>query len=345
MNSFRILYHIARADFLERVRQYSFLLMLLLVVWIGYLSASGKFRISVLPDHIGVLNSAWIGATMTLTVTFALSWVGFYLVKGSVSRDYTTGVGQIMATTPLSRRLYMLGKWLSNFAVLGIALFIVLGEGILMNMLVGIGGLDLIALAAPLIIIALPCVGLVAAVAVLFESTHWLRGALGNIVYFFGFILAFSFTSLGGKAFAPGSSVGYFLDFSGFQIISDSVTRASQAVYPDSMNGISFGISPFSYPRTFLWEGISWTGSILLSRLLFLGIGAGLAFLAAVLFDRFNPSRLLSIKKAKAIPVSLQPIPAGEISPASNVRLTPIVGTHARFSFTGLFAAELKLLL
>jgi hypothetical protein len=150
---------------------------------------------------------------------------------------------------------------------------------------------------------------------------------------------------LGGKAFAPGSSVGYFLDFSGFQIISDSVTRASQAVYPDSMNGISFGISPFSYPRTFLWEGISWTGSILLSRLLFLGIGAGLAFLAAVLFDRFNPSRLLSIKKAKAIPVSLQPIPAGEISPASNVRLTPIVGTHARFSFTGLFAAELKLLL
>src|SRR5512139_141430 len=108
MKTLRILYHLARADFLERVRRYSFLLMLGLVVWIGYLSASGQFRISVSPDYIGVLNSAWIGATMTLTVTFTLAWLGFYLVKGSVSRDYVTGVGQIMATTPLSRPVYML---------------------------------------------------------------------------------------------------------------------------------------------------------------------------------------------------------------------------------------------
>ena len=78
--------------------------------------------------------------------------MGFYIVKGSVNRDYTTGVGQIMATTPLSRPAYMFGKWLSNFAVLGITILIVMVEGIVMNLLAGTAGFDLAALAAPLVI-------------------------------------------------------------------------------------------------------------------------------------------------------------------------------------------------
>ena len=135
MKTLRILYHLARADFLERTRRYSFLVMLGLVMWIGYLSASGQFRMRVPPDHIGIINSAWVGGDDDHYGLFLLGWVGFYIVKGSVSRDYTTGVGQIMATTPLSRPLYMLGKWLSNFAVLGITILILMLKGILMNLL------------------------------------------------------------------------------------------------------------------------------------------------------------------------------------------------------------------
>lgn len=137
MNNLRVFYHMARADYLERTRRYSFLIMLGLVVWIGYLSASGQFRMRVPPDYIGVINSAWVGGTMTITVTLLLGWIGFYLVKGSVARDYDTGVGQIMATTPLSRPLYTLGKWFSNFIVLGIMVLILLLVGILMNVFSG----------------------------------------------------------------------------------------------------------------------------------------------------------------------------------------------------------------
>jgi hypothetical protein len=46
---------------------------------------------------------------MTVTVGLFLGLFGFYLVKGSVSRDCETGVGQILATTPLSRPLYLSG--------------------------------------------------------------------------------------------------------------------------------------------------------------------------------------------------------------------------------------------
>jgi hypothetical protein len=72
MNTPRVLYHLARADFLERIRRTSFLLMLGLVVWIGYLSASGQATISMMIHYFGIVNSAWIGAVMTLTVSMGL---------------------------------------------------------------------------------------------------------------------------------------------------------------------------------------------------------------------------------------------------------------------------------
>jgi len=102
MNQARIIYHLARADFLERVRRYSFLIMLGLAAFLGYQVAIGNISVQ-LKEYRGEFNSAWVGSMMSLVTTFFLGWFAFYLVKGSVTRDRETGVGQIMATTPLTR--------------------------------------------------------------------------------------------------------------------------------------------------------------------------------------------------------------------------------------------------
>ena len=81
MNRLNVIYHLARADFMERTRRYSFIIMLGLVVWLGYAAASGQMVMRIYPDYTGIPNSAWIGTLMTLTVTFFLGWFGFYLVK------------------------------------------------------------------------------------------------------------------------------------------------------------------------------------------------------------------------------------------------------------------------
>jgi hypothetical protein len=344
MKTLRILYALARADFLERTRRYSFLLMLGLVVWIGYLSASGQFRMRVPPDYTGVINSAWVGATMTVTVSFLLGWVGFYIVKGSVSRDYITGVGQIMATTPLSRPLYMLGKWLSNFAVLGIAIFILVLEGILMNLVLGSESFNLLALAAPLVVIALPFMGLIAAFAVLFESIAWLRGGLGNLIYFFLFLFALAGTAAFATVGAPGTTVNPFTDFAGWQIIGDGISRAAQAAYPGVTGGFAFSISSLPATKLFHWNGIQWTADIFLSRLFFILIAPGLVLLSSVFFDRFDPSHLAPMKKQK---VSSDPAPVAilEAMPVLQAHLTPLPAEHSRFRFGRLFMAELKLTL
>jgi hypothetical protein len=332
----RTLFHMARADFFERTRRYSFLVMLGLVVWLGYLSATGALVMSVPPNYVGETNSPWVGALMTVTVTMFLGWFGFYLVKGSVARDYETGVGQIIATTPLSRPIYALGKWLSNFAVLGVMVVILMLAGIAMNLIFGSVTLDLWALTAPLIFIALPCMAVVAALAVLFETIGWLRGGFGNVVYFFLFIMAL----------VPGFETEPYqplLDLTGFRLIGDRIAEAAKLTYPESESGFAFQIvTAATEVKYFLYNGIEWIPDILLPRLAFISIAIGFAALAALFFDRFNTTKILRGKKR------LNPDPARgsafEPSPLPNIRLTPLSPAR-RFRFGALYLAELKMLL
>jgi hypothetical protein len=340
MKTINILYHLARADFLERTRRYSFFIMLGLVMWLGYTAASGQMIMRIFPDYTGEPNSAWVGTLMALTVTFFLGWFGFYLIKGSVARDYDTGVGQIMATTPLTRPLYMLGKWLSNFAVLGMLILILMAAGILMNLLSGTP-LDLWALLAPLVIIALPCMALIAASAVLFESIGWLRGGFGNVVYFLAFLLLV-IPAIETPAYVP------LLDALGFRLIGDSVARAAQAIYPESSGAFTFTITVLDNPKIFPFPGIAWTPEVVLWRMVLFFLGMSTAVFSSVLFDRFNPSRLLPLKKQK----EPRPQPTNVIetlaSPSPKPvegHLTPLPATRPLFRFDALFVAELKLLL
>jgi len=344
VKTIRVLYHLARADFFERTRRYSFLVMLGLVLWLSYILASGQFRIVIQPRYLGVIDSAWVGATMTLGTTMMLGLVGFYIVKGSVARDYATGVGQIMATTPMSRLLYMVGKWLSNYAVLGITVVILALAGIVMNLWFGHGGLDLVYLVGPLVLIGLPWLGLVAALAVLFESVTWLRGGLGNIIYFVLFMALIATTILPATMGTPGFADNAYIDFFGWQIMSDSVTRAAQATYPDAgmMAFGDFGLA--GEPAFFVYNGVHWTIAILASRLLHLFLAVGLVTLASLLFDRFDPARLLPVKRRTAAPEPA-PAPVADAIPVSSVQLTPMSGAETRFRFGALLSAEVKLFL
>ena len=106
MSSSRILYHMVRADFLERVRRYSFLVTLAGALWLAYGVAAEKVWIVVGNGYRGVYNSAWIGALMATCCAIFLSLAGFYIVKNCVERDTDTRVGEILAATPMRKDFY-----------------------------------------------------------------------------------------------------------------------------------------------------------------------------------------------------------------------------------------------
>jgi len=336
MNQARVIYHLARADFLERVRRYSFLVMLGAVLFLGYQAAIGNVSVQ-LGDYRGEFNSAWVGSMMAIIASFFLGWFGFYLVKGSVARDRETGVGQIMATTPLTRPLYSLGKWLSNFAVL-IAMVIVLATaGIAIQLFAGESNqFDFIAFLAPFLFIALPMLALTAALAVLFEYIGFLQGGFGNMLYFFFFSLIISVSVISGKA-NPA------LDPVGFHLLYESMGAAAKAAFPDYSGGFVLGSTGTRILGIFAWSGVVWTFNIIFMRLLFLGIGIFLALVSSILFDRFDTSR----RKPKRMKNSIsrqKPEPATVKKDLPTVQLTPIASPSNGFAFPRLLILELKLL-
>lgn len=332
MKTLRVLYHLARADFLERTRRASFLVMLGLVLYLGYLVNIGQVTLR-LETYRGVFNSAWVGSMMTLVVNFLLGWFGFYLVKGAIARDYQTGVGQIMATTPLSRPLYLFGKWLSNLAVLGLMVLVLALAALAMQLIQREAPvIQVWALVSPFLLVALPFMALVAAIAVLFESVAWLRGSFGNLVYFFGFILGITFIAIMFGTTIP------VLDWLGFGVFKTSMAEAAKAAYPAYGGGLALSLVPARGDiQPFLWDGVQWTLPLLLPRLEILGLALAVTLVSALFFDRFSQSGMPQRKKSAsktADALTLETVPVTGPKP---ITLTPLPAAQPRFSLGRLF--------
>lgn len=282
MKALYILYHMMRADFLQRVRSYRFLAMLLFTIFLTYLFVPALDVIQIvglnLGGYRGTYNSAWIGSMVTLLMGEFFMLFAFFLVKGSIDLDRRTGVGQILAATPMSKAAYTLGKWLSNFAVIAAM------TGMMVVAALGLQGLrgetatfDLWALAAPFLLVLLPALAVIAAVAVLFDCINWLRGGLGNLVFFF-------------VAYPVLYST---LDLAGNNLIYPSIYQACAAQFTGcTLNRqIDVGLLPLLNYPAFQYAGIPWTAELLVGRLALVLVGALIALLAAVFFHRFDPAK------------------------------------------------------
>ncbi len=338
-------YHLARADFFERTRRYSFLIMLGFAVFIGSQVAMNNLGMQ-LDEYRGMVNSAWVGGLMSLMGTFFMGWFGFYLVKGSINHDRKTGVGQIMAATPMTRVTYILGKWASNFFVLTILNLILVIIGIMIQFLVGESAqLNLFTIFAPFLFITLPTMALVAAVAVLFESIKFLSGGIGNIVYLFLFAFVADTTDK--------SDVLYGFDLTGIGILRRSLWAAAEAAYPSFNGGFVIDLQSRLEPvqHIFVWNGVDWTMTLLLQRLALVGTAVLFMMIATFFFDRFETSKQASRKiwpfrwrgKKQAAVSTGNTRPVTSTAPA--IQLTPLSAKAKKFNFIHLVNSELKLLL
>jgi hypothetical protein len=353
MSRSRVLFHMVRADFLERVRRYSFLLTMGFAVYMGYAVYSGQIDMR-LDDYRGAPNSAWTGSVVALVSSVFLSLIGFYVVKNTIQRDRETRVGRILATTPISKSFYTLSKALSNLAVLSAMVVILAAAAVIMQLTrSGFNGFNLFDLLTPIFIFGVSAMSVATALAVLFETIPGLRGGLGNIVYFFLwiFLLSTSVTPLLSRE-KPSASIA-MRDFTGISTISGQMQSELRQLDPEYKGGSSFKIGSF-HPatKTFLWRGTRWSTTILLSRLLWFGVAVLLTLIAASIFDRFDPDREIALlkrrKKQNVLPTpeELEQLPLRTRETQRNVSsLTPLLHRRPRVRFIALVLAELRLLL
>ncbi len=309
----RVLYHLVRADFLERVRRYSFLVTLALTVYLAYCCVTGKIVVR-LDEYRGVYNSAWVGCLMTLVATTFLTLFGFYIVKGSIQRDQETRVGQILATTPMTKSFYTVAKMISNFAVLAAMIAVMALAAIVMQMLKAEDPhVHLWPLLSPLVIFALPAMACTGALAILFETIPGLRGGVGNVIYFFVWtaLLAAPIGSLDNNS--KVSAAQYFSDVNGIVSIMSQMQQDLRKVAPDYTKGSSLTIGDTKTTKKFLWNGLHPSPALYLSRLTSLLAALIVALIAATFFHRFDPAQEWRFQKSRR-----QNSPARASAPTAN---------------------------
>ena len=277
---------LARADFLERVRRSSFLVMAGCVLWLGWAAYTGNVRVR-LEDWVGTWNSAWAGGMMAMVAAAYLSMIGFWFVRNAIARDERTEVGTILAATPMTRTTYVLGKALSHFAVLASMACLLFAAAIAIQL--ARGGMGPVVpwhYVAPLLFVVFPALALTSACAILFETTPGLRGALGSVVWMFLFA---------GALAASIETRGDVTDVLGLRTLQSSMAQAIRAQDPTAqpVDGASISLGPAGKggTRTFTWHGMRWTPAFLLSRALWLLVAFLIALAAAIPFHRFDPAR------------------------------------------------------
>jgi hypothetical protein len=349
MKTLHILFHLALADFYERARRFPFLLTLAAVICLGVLVNNGTLFMKLgpatldpsLPSFRGEFNSAWIGTMTVIVMNSFLGLFGFYLVSDSIKRDIHTGVGQIIATTPISRAAYLIGKWISNFLVLSVLILLMAAAAVIMVLLQSKVALDLGALLMPFLAVALPFMALIAALAVVFETLPWLRGALGNAIYLFMFMFLMLFLLMFGGGLP-------FPDPLGSNIFTRSLVASARAAFPnDSIGYMNVGNFPGEL-KIFNWTGLDWTPGIVIGQWFWVIFGLGLILLSSLWFARFDPSK----EGVRPIRVKPEEAKEGESSAPRkmNARITlpglsPLVSKLAQVNpFLGVLFAELRLL-
>lgn len=348
MNSFRVIYHLARADYLERTRRSGFLIVAGLTVVAGYFylpanSATTKTLAITLDfgGYRGVYNSAWVGIQVVLFASLWLSLVGFYLVKNTVERDVRTGVGQILAATSLRKVQYTLGKTLSNFTLLAtIVGILTIAAGVMQLVRGEDTHLHPWTLLSPFVFIMLPTMAVIGAVAVFFETVAWLSKTFGNVVYF---LLISSIITV-----TQAISISPAMDLLGSTFPLQQMQQGVKAAVPGYNGTFNYGTRfGTAYYHTFQWGGIQWTGELVLSRLLWLGVAFAIAVLAALFFPRFDPVDTGQKLAIKLVPQQLfssldRDIP---VHVPAQVHLTPLSGQRDRWRWIAMLVSETRLLL
>lgn len=282
MSRLRSVLELARGDFLERARRYSFLVTLAAAAYLAYTVQRGWWLVRI-GDFAPAEGPAQLGMLVAVATGTMLSLVGFYVVKGSVDRDRTTGVGPILAATPLSHLQYAASKFVSNLAVLASMLAVL--TLLALGMTAGRGDLTASAVwsvAAPIVLVTGPAMAFVAGLALLFDSVPWLRGAAGNVLYFFVWTGLLSTVLVGSPA----------VDLTGFGLVQESLMEALRAAHPESAaQGFTVQLRPGGLPETtrFPWSGVDWSAVRIAWRLYWVAAGVGLAALGSVLLRVFDP--------------------------------------------------------
>lgn len=328
MNSF---FTIIKSDYLQRTRSYAFLITLCISLAVAYTfvpEPNANYSTIRIGDYIGNYNSAWFGYVTAIMTSLFLSLIGFYLINNSIETDIRTKVGQIIASTKIGNFTYLVSKVLSNFLVLLTILLIIFTMSIVLFFLYNDGyPFEIFQFIKPYVIITIPTLFVIAVLAVVFEVLLGKHSVMQNI----GFFCLFCFFIMS----ANTTKSNFSIDLLGSKIVmhqlEKEVREITKAEKQTNLN-IGYVIGNKKETERFLFNGMDFPMSFIISRILWILSGIGAIGIITLFFHRFNIKERTPIKK-KAEVISqnslIKDISLARLTaPKINYRILPILKTE-----------------
>jgi hypothetical protein len=301
---------IASADAAERMRRFAFLVIVAAALYAGYLfvpSAHASYSTVLINDHRGVYNAPYLGAATALLTSSFLSLFGFFFVRGSVRRDWELHVDAAVASSPVPRTHFLLGKWLSNLGVLLIVAAIAYLAAFGMQQWYGEArSVNLVAYVLPFVVFTVPALAFVSAIAVVLDVLPLLRGIVGGVLYVMFIWMAMLAGPFQIQSNNPAQTT--VLDPLGTTPIVASFYASERAAFPNEKDHFDVDIGGGPVPKggiqRYRYGGIAWTPLLLAVRAAWLALSLLLVLAVSPLFDRYRRDSARTGKRTLTIDVS-----------------------------------------
>ena len=326
------------ADLKERMRSPRFWLLLgaiVVVTWWCFPSKDSGYMVLALQNGWrGEYSSAWIGLVLAMAYSLVLGLGGFYMVRGTLVRDFETRVWQLLVATPMTRAGFLLAKWASHMLVFAV----LIGAGLV----VGLAAqwiraedhhFDLLEAIKPIVLLSIPGLATTAAYAVWFDLLPWLRRTAGNVLFFILWVVGLSVGVSQLDVQGSPARTTWVSDAHGLMMVARDFQRVrSEQIGKPADVGFSLGTSRAKH-GVHTFDGKAWhpRPMDIVGRGLWLGLSIGLVLLAAPLLDRAAASSAGMKSRATG---------------GARLRLLdPLLRPLSRGAFGVLAVAELKLVL
>ncbi|NRR30793.1 hypothetical protein HSX11_11450 [Oxalobacteraceae bacterium] len=322
---------------LRRFGTIAAVLCLMALTWMMVADPAGGHTMVALDGARVAYTSSCLALGSALLAGLLFGIAAFYLVRGRMGEDARSGIGGVLAATPVSSAVFLFGRWLGSVAYLCLLLLAFLATMLVLHAVRGEGAIQLGVYLQTFAALMLPTVFFAASMALLCESWRPLMGKRGDVLYFLLCVLMLgsSVGTLDGRAVW---TTGLLFDFSG---LGSAMLALQEAV---STTNFQIGdadfdpaLAPVRLPDA-LWSArLLWTRAAC-------ALVAMLPLLPALLlFHRFAPERIkVGAAQARWSPLAL----ANRWLRRLAVLVQPLFALAARLpSVAGQACAELALTL
>jgi hypothetical protein len=241
-----------------------------------------------------ILNSAATAIASALMGCIVLLLVGFYIVSNSIGRDARSGVGRLIASTPVPSVSYLAGKFFGNVLYLTIVAVGFMLACMGMHLLRGEAPLEPLVYVGIYGVLFPPLIMNIAAIALFFETVPFLSGRVGDVIYFLLAVPLFTLP-LALAHELPELAWLRYLDVTGSGAIVSEISRLTNTTH------FSIGWSPYNPglpPEVF--PDFTWDRGLLVERLVTSFVAFPIIGLAWVAFQRFDPAWVQIGKRRQA---------------------------------------------